>query len=93
MDHIVVILVEISYKLEIPGEAVQRIHQNSEKMVAFMRNCLVKINLRLFLLLSIFMTMVPPLLRQFKKLLQIKKFIKNAACVLYFAEKPKYVNK
>ena len=48
MYHIVVILVEISYKLEIPGEAVQRIHQNSEKMVAFMRNCLVKITLRLF---------------------------------------------
>ena len=48
MDHIVVILVEISYKLEMSGVAVKRIHQNSEKMVAFMRKCLVKITLRLF---------------------------------------------
>ena len=50
----------------------------SEKIVTFMRNCIVKMTLRLFEPLSVVMTMVPKLLRQFGRSLQIKKCIANA---------------
>ena len=46
-------------------------------MVAFVRNGLVKMILRLFQPLSVVMTMVPMLLRQFRRNLQIKKSIKT----------------
>ena len=39
--------------------------------------------LRLFWPLSFVMTMVPRLLRQFRRSLQIKRFIANTPCVLY----------
>ena len=53
-----------------------------QKMVTFARNCSVKMTLRLFLPLSVVMTMVPRLLRKFRISLQIKKSITNAPCVL-----------
>ena len=53
-------------------------------------NCLVKMTLRLFQPVSVVMTMVPKLLRQFRRSLQIKKSITNAPRVLQFAEKPKH---
>ena len=45
------------------------------KMVVFVRNCLVKMTLRLSWPLSAVMTMVPMLVRLFRRLLQIKKFM------------------
>ena len=59
-------------------------------MVTFVRNCLVKITLRLFQPLSVAMTMVPRHLRQFRRLLQIKKSITNAPRVLLFPEQRNY---
>ena len=47
-------------------------------MVAFVRNCSVKMTLRLFYF-SVIMTMVPTLLRQFSRSLQIKEIITNAS--------------
>ena len=47
-------------------------------MVAFVRNCLVKMTLRQFEPLFVVMNMVPALLKQFKRLLQIKRIIANA---------------
>ena len=41
-----------------------------QKMVAFVRNCLVKMTLRLFQSISVVMNMVPMLLRQFRRLAQ-----------------------
>ena len=41
-----------------------------QKMVAFVRNCLVKITLRLSYSISLVMTIVPMLLRQFRRLAQ-----------------------
>ena len=55
-------------------------------MVTFVRNCLVKITLRMFQPLSVVKTMVPTLLRQFRRSLHIKKIISNAPCLLYLAE-------
>ena len=51
-------------------------------MIAFVSNCSVKITLMLFYPLSVVMTMVATLLRQFTSLLQIRKIITNALCVL-----------
>ena len=51
-------------------------------MIAFVSNCSVKIALMLFYPLSVVMTMVATLLRQFTSLLQIRKIITNALCVL-----------
>ena len=51
-------------------------------MIAFVSNCSVKITLMLFYPLSVVMTMVAILLRQFTSLLQIRKIITNALCVL-----------
>ena len=59
---------------------------NQEKRVAFAKNWLVKITLRLCKPLSVVMAMVPTPLRQFGRLLQIKKCITNVPRVLYFAE-------
>ena len=49
---------------------------------AFVRSCLVKMSLRLFLSVSVVMTVMPRFLRQFRRSLQIKKFITNASGVL-----------
>ena len=51
-------------------------------MIAFVSNCSVKITLMLFYPLSVVMTMVTTLLTQFTSLLQIRKIITNALCVL-----------
>ena len=51
-------------------------------MIAFVSNCSVKITLMLFYPLSVVMTMVATLLTQFTSLLQIRKIITNALCVL-----------
>ena len=51
-------------------------------MIAFVSNCSVKITLMLSYPLSVVMTMVATLLRQFTSLLQIRKIITNALCVL-----------
>ena len=61
-------------------------------MVTSVRNCLVKMVLRLFQALSVVMTIVPTLLRQFRRSLQIKKIIRDAHRVLKFTEQPKYIN-
>ena len=53
-----------------------------QKIVALVRNYLVKVTLRLFKPISVVMNMVPMLLRQFRRLLQIKKIITNAPRVL-----------
>ena len=50
-------------------------------MVTFGRNCSVKKTLRLFQPLFVVMIMVPKLLRQFRRSLQIKKSIANAIVV------------
>ena len=57
-----------------------------QKIVAFVRNYSVKMTLELFYPLPVVMTMVPMLLRWFRRLLQIKKSITNAPYVLWFAE-------
>ena len=58
----------------------------------FVRNWSVKMTLRLFQPLSFVMTVMPTLLRQFRRSLQIKKIITNALRVLQFAEQPKYIS-
>ena len=63
-----------------------------QKMVALVRNCSVKMKWRLFQPLSVVMTMVPTLLRQLRRLLQMKKIITNVLCVLQYAEQSKYIN-
>ena len=63
-------------------------------MAAFtvsMKNLLVKMNLRLFQPLSVVTTMVPTLLRQSRRSLQIKKIITDGLCVLQFAAQPKHI--
>ena len=50
----------------------------------FMRNCLVKITLRLFYPLSVVMTMLPRLLKQFRRLLQIKRPSQMPLVCYYF---------
>ena len=45
----------------------------------------------LFKSLSVVTTMVPTLLRQLRKSLQIKKIITSVPCVLSFAVQPKHV--
>ena len=60
-------------------------------MTAFsvaVKNILVKMTLKLFQPLSVVMTMVPTLLRQLRRWLQIKKIITNAPCALQFAAQP-----
>ena len=54
-------LLLFSFELERFGVAVHKIHQNTKKMVAFVRNCLVKMTV---LSISVVMTMVPMLLRK-----------------------------
>ena len=61
-------------------------YMKTEKMVAFVKNCLVKVTLRLFQSLPVVMYMVQTFTRQFRRLLQIKKSISNSPRVLYFAE-------
>ena len=61
-------------------------------MVAFVRNSSMKMTLILFQPISVVMIMVPMLLRQFRRLLQIRKIITNAPCVLQFAEQPSINN-
>ena len=56
-----------------------------------MKNFLVEINFRLFKSLSVVTTMVPTLLGQLRKSLQIKKIITSVPCVLSFAVQPKHV--
>ena len=51
-------------------------------MVASMKNCLVNITLRLFYQFFVVMTMVPALLKQFRRSLEIKKITTNAPGVL-----------
>ena len=80
-------------ELEISGMAVHRINTSKQqKMLPFLRNCIVKMTLRLFQLFSVVKTMVPTLLREFRRSLQIKKIIRNAPRVLQFADQPKYIN-
>ena len=79
-------------ELEIPGVAVQSIHQNSEKILTFVSNCFVKMTSRLFQPLSAVMTMVPRLLRHFRRSLQIRKSIANAPRVTQFADQSKYTD-
>ena len=43
-----VVLLTFSLELEISELAVQNIHQDGQKMVTFVRNCSVKVTLRLF---------------------------------------------
>ena len=71
-----------SLKLEISGGGRTGHTSKQRKLVAFVRNCLVKVTLRLFQPFSDFMAMVPMLLRQFSRSLQIKKSIANAPRVL-----------
>ena len=61
-------------------------------MVTFARKSSVKMTLRLFQPLSVVMNIVPTLLRQFRRSLQIKKIITNASRMLQFAEQPKKIN-
>ena len=71
------VLLVFLLELEISGVAVQGIHQNSEKWLLPVRILLVKMTLRLFLPLSVVMTMMPTPLRQLRRSLQIKKIITN----------------
>ena len=57
-----------------------------QKMVAFVRNCLVKMTLRLLASFCSYDYGVPTLPRHFRILLQIKKIITNVPRVLCFAE-------
>ena len=61
-----------------------------QNKVPFLRNYFVKMVLRLFQPLSVVMTMVARLLRQFRRSLQIKKSSANGPRVLLFTEQPKY---
>ena len=68
-------------QLEISGVAVQKINKKSENRGFF----LVAMTLRPLKPFPV-MNMVPVLLRQFRRLLQVKKIITNAPRVLYFSE-------
>ena len=52
-----------------------RAYIKTVKIASFARNCTVKMTLRLFYPLSVVMTMLPRLLRKFRRSLQIKKSI------------------
>ena len=56
-------------------------------MVTFVRNCSLKITLRLFQRLSVVMTLVTWFPRQFRRSLQIKKSVPNAPRLLASAKK------
>ena len=51
-------------------------------MAAFSEERLSQLTLRLFMPLSVAMAMIPKVLRKFRRLLQIKKIIKNAPYML-----------
>ena len=70
------VLLVFSLGLKISGVVVQ------PKIVTFVWDSFVKMTLRLFQPFSVVITMVPRVLRQFKRSLQIKKSIANAPCVL-----------
>ena len=53
-----------------------------QKMVTFVSNCSMKMTLRLFWSLSVAMTMVPTLLRQFRRSLDQKDYHKCSSCVI-----------
>ena len=67
------VLLIISLDLEISGVVVRGIHQSNEKWLLPVRIFLVKMTLRL----SVVTAMVPTLLKQMRRLLQIKKIIPN----------------
>ena len=58
-------------------------HLKTAKMIDFVRNCYIKVTLRLFYLHYFVNTMVPTFLGQFRRSLQIKKIIndKCSSCV------------
>ena len=68
--------------LKYPGSQYKE-HMKTTKMMDFVRNCLIKMTLKLFCLHSFVMTMVPTFLRQFRRSLQIEKIIngKCSSCV------------
>ena len=68
-------------ELEISGWPYRE-HMKTAKMVDFVSDCLVKKTLRLFESLSVVLTMVPTLLRQFRRSLQTKKSFGKALRVL-----------
>ena len=49
-------LLIFSLELEIYGVAIQNIHKNSKRIVAFVRNCLVRMTLRMFQSIFVVMT-------------------------------------
>ena len=71
-----------SLELEISEVVVQKIHKQQQKLATFVRDCSVKMTLRLFQSLSVVVTIVPTLLRQFRRSLQIKTIITNAPNVI-----------
>ena len=75
-------MLTFSLELEIFRVAVERIHQNSEKW-RLCQDLLSKKDFEAVLATYVFMTMAPTLLRQFRRLLQIKKIITNAFRMLY----------
>ena len=90
-----VVLLIFSLELEILNIWGSRKDNTSKprKMVAFVRNCLVKMTLRLFQLISVVVTMLRTLLRQNRRSLQIKKITINAPRLLQFSEQPLINNK
>ena len=67
-----------SFELEIFGVAVQRNGKNGD----FSEGLLSENNFEAVLTISVVMTMVPTLSREFRRSLQIKKIITNAPRVL-----------
>ena len=72
------VLLIFSFELEIFGVAVQRNGKNGD----FSEELLSANNLEAVLTISVVMTMVPTLSREFRRSLQIKKIITNAPRVL-----------
>ena len=56
--------------------------KTEQKIATFARRCPVKMTLKLFGPLSVVMTMVPRLMRKFRRSLKTKQSIANALCVL-----------
>ena len=70
-----------SLELEISGVVVQGIHQFSKKWMLPVAIFLVKITFRLLSQFFFVMTMVPTLLRQLRRSLQIKMIITNTPSI------------
>ena len=85
--EILVVLLIFSLELEISGVVPHREYNKTAKNGGLYEELLSENGFE-----AVLANMVPILLRQFRRLLQIKKIITNLPRVLWFDEYPKYIN-